>query len=95
MEEFRPIVADSVVIGMINNGEISSSDFAARGRAVWLTPAGRKAVLRAYERRMETTISHPVFKYKISYRRILDVQARLLAGHVIGELDRYTAMVTR
>ncbi len=95
MEEFRPLIADSIVVGMLNNGEVGAGDFVVRGRAVWLTPAGRKTVLRGYERRMETTITHPVFKYKVSYRRVLDVQARILAAHVIGELDRYTAMVTR
>jgi CRISPR-associated protein Cas1 len=95
MEEFRPLIADSVVINLINNGEVGTTDFVQRGSAAWLTPNGRKTVIRAYERRLDHSITHPLFKYRISYRRVLDVQARLLAAVFVGELDRYTPMMTR
>ncbi|WCS19984.1 CRISPR-associated endonuclease Cas1 [Mycobacterium marinum] len=94
-EEFRPLIADSVVIGLLNNGEIGRRDFVKRGGAVALTSRGRKTVLKAYERRLETKIRHPVFGYQISYRRVLDVQARLLAAVLVGELPDYVPMVTR
>lgn len=94
-EEFRPLVADSVVLGVLNNGEITSADFIRRGGAVALTPAGRRTVLRAYERRLDTEIKHPVFGYRISYRRVMDVQARLMAAVMIGEIPEYTPMMTR
>lgn len=84
-----------MVIGVLNNGEISHQDFVRRAGAVTLTDKGRRTVLRAYERRLETTVRHPVFGYKISYRRVLDVQARLLAAVLVGELDEYVPMVTR
>ena len=95
VEEFRPLIADSIVINLINNGEVGSGDFMQRGRAAWLTPPGRKTVIRAYERRLDHTITHPVFKYRISYRRVLDVQARLLAAVFVRELDSYVPMMTR
>ncbi len=95
MEEFRPLIADSVVVNLLNNGEISESAFVQRGRAVWLTAAGRKSVILAYERRMEAEVTHPVFKYRISYRRVLDVQARILAAVMLGELSSYAPMTTR
>lgn len=94
-EEFRPLIADSVVIGLINNGEITDKDFIRRAGAVSLTPDGRRTVLRAYERRLATKIRHPIFGYQITYRRILDVQARLLAAVLVGEIPQYQAMVTR
>ncbi|HUO39913.1 MAG TPA: CRISPR-associated endonuclease Cas1 [Mycobacterium sp.] len=94
-EEFRPLIADSVVIGVLNNGEIGPRDFVRRGGAVALTGEGRKSVLRAYERRLDTAIRHPVFGYRITYRRVLDVQARLLAAVLVGELPEYMPMVTR
>ncbi len=94
-EEFRPLIADSVVISLLNNGEITQSDFIRRAGAVSLTPDGRRTVLKAYERRLDTDIRHPVFKYRISYRRVLDVQARLLAAVLIGEIPEYIPMVTR
>lgn len=95
MEEFRPIVGDSVVISLVNNGEVTKSDFIQRGNSTALNPSGRKKVLGAYERRMDTVITHPLFSYTISYRRILEVQIRLLARWLIGELKEYNAFVTR
>lgn len=94
-EEFRPLVADSVVVGLINNGEIVASDFVVRSAGVALSPQARRAVLKAYERRLETTVTHPVFGYKVSYRRVYEVQARLLAAVMIGELESYVPMATR
>lgn len=94
-EEFRPLIADSVVVGMLNNGEIDTHEFIIRPQGVTLTQDGRRAVLRAYERRLDQTVTHPVFKYKISYRRVIDVQARILAAVMTGELAEYVPMATR
>lgn len=94
-EEFRPLVADSLVVGLINNGEVAEHDFVVRGGGVALTRDGRRAVLAAYERRLEVEVTHPVFGYKISYRRVFDVQTRLFAAHLLGEVDAYSAFVTR
>lgn len=94
-EEFRPLVADSVVVGAINNGEVRSSHFLVRAGGVALTPDGRRSITRAYERRLDTEVRHPIFGYTITYRRVLEVQTRLLAAHVLGEIDEYVAFVTR
>jgi CRISPR-associated protein Cas1 len=95
MEEFRPLVADSVVINLINNGEVRPTDFITRAGACALTPRGRKQVLEGYERRLDTLVTHPHFGYAISYRRIFEVQARLLARHLTGEINFYPAFCTR
>lgn len=95
VEELRPLVADSTVLGLINNGEVHQSDFIRRGSGVALTQDGRRTVIRAYERRLDVTVTHPVFGYKISYRRVLDVQARIFAAVVLGELTEYVPMTTR
>lgn len=94
-EEFRPLVADSVVIGLINNGEVRRSHFVEADGAVSLTQQGRRTVLKAYERRVTTEFTHPVFKYKVSYRRAMEIQARILAAVLLGEFDQYTGVVTR
>lgn len=94
-EEFRPLIADSVVLQVLNNGEIKAGDFVARSRGIMLTQAGRKAVIAAYERRLEMTVRHPQFGYQVAYRRVMDVQARILAAVMIGELPVYQAMTTR
>lgn len=94
-EEFRPIVAESVVLQVVNNGEVASSDFVARAGGISLTAAGRKSVIRAYERRLEHELTHPTFGYRVSYRRLLEVQVRLLAAHILGEVPEYTPLVVR
>lgn len=94
-EEFRPLVADSVTLTCFNFGELAWSDFRISPVGVMLTQAGRRTVIQAYERRMAQELTHPVFGYRISYRRCLDVQARLLAAALVGELDEYTGLVTR
>jgi CRISPR-associated protein Cas1 len=94
-EEFRPLIGDSVVLTLINNGEVTPSSFLRRAGAVALTTAGRRAVIAAFERRMDTLVTHPVFGYRISYRRILEVQSRLLARTVLGEIERYPGFCTR
>jgi CRISP-associated protein Cas1 len=95
MEEFRPLVAESAVLTAINNRMITSGHFVRAGDAVNLTPHGRKAFFHAYEQRMNTLITHPIFDYKVSYRRVLELQARLLARWLTGEIPDYVPMVTR
>ena len=94
-EEFRPLLADSTVLTLINNREISPFDFLVRAGAVTLTAAGRRSVIGAWERRMSTQIRHPLFGYTVSYRRAVELQARILAAHLGGELAQYEPLVTR
>lgn len=95
MEEFRPLIADSSVISALNNKEITPDDFEKNGGSVALKSDSRKKMIRCYERRLETQISHPLFGYSISYRRVLEVQARLLARTLSGEIKEYPMFLTR
>lgn len=95
MEEFRPLIADSVAITLINTKAIGPGDFVRAGDAVNLSAAGRKRFFTAYEQRMNTTIVHPVFDYQVSYRRALELQARLLAKALTGEIEQYVPFTTR
>ncbi len=95
MEPFRPIVADSCVIQAVNNGEVKPGDFVFNGPSCALKPGGRKAFMAAFERRMEQETTHPVFGYRVSMRRLMDVQARLLARHFQGEIQAYPHYLPR
>jgi CRISPR-associated protein Cas1 len=95
MEPFRPLVADSAVLSAINTRMISPRDFVQVGPAVALKPEGRKAFFRAYEQRMDTLVTHPLFGYRVNYRRILEIQARLLERMLRGELNTYPVFTTR
>lgn len=89
MEPFRPILADSAVLTAINNGEIGPGDFITIGSGCNFTAAGRRRMIEAFERRLEQETTHPVFGYQLSMRRMLQIQARLLAHYCRGELDDY------
>ena len=95
MEEFRPLIADSAVLTAINNGEVQQSDWFERMGSVTLTPEGRRRLIETYERRMGQEITHPVFGYQISYRRVLEVQARLLGRYLLGEIPELPPFTTR
>jgi len=95
MEEFRPLIADSAVLSAINTRMLGPSDFVQAGDAVNLTPLGRRRFFQAYEKRMSDTITHPLFDYKVSYRRAIELQFRLLARTLTGEIERYLPFTTR
>jgi CRISPR-associated protein Cas1 len=94
-EEFRPLIAESVTLQCLNNAEVREAHFVRHPLGVRLTADGRRAVIAAYERRMSDQLKHPTFGYRISYRRVLDVQARVLAAAMMGEVPAYVPVVTR
>jgi CRISP-associated protein Cas1 len=95
MEPFRPLIADSAALTAINTGMVSARDFVRVGGSVALTAAGRKGFFRAYELRMDSLVTHPLFDYRVSYRRLLEIQARLLARVLEGEIGEYPVFTTR
>jgi CRISP-associated protein Cas1 len=95
MEPFRPLIAESAVLNAINTRMVGPKDFVRAGKAVALTANGRRGFFQAYEARMDSLVTHPIFGYRVSYRRLLEVQARLLAKVLEGELSEYAVFVTR
>ncbi len=95
MEEFRPLIAESAVLTAINNRFVTTRDFVSAGRAVNLNAAGRKQFFQCFEQRMNSLITHPVFDYKVSYRRAIELQFRILARVLTGEIPEYVPFLTR
>jgi CRISPR-associated protein Cas1 len=95
MEPFRPLIVDSTVLGVIRRNEVEPSGFTTTGAAVSMTKEARRALTVAYERRMQESITHPVFGYRITYRQVLGVQTRLLARALTGEIPAMTSFRTR
>jgi CRISPR-associated protein Cas1 len=95
MEEFRAVIADSVAITLFSKKELKEDDFIKTGIGISLTPEAKRKVVSGYERRMQTEVAHPLFEYTLSYRRILEVQARLLSRVLLGELKEYPAFVRK
>lgn len=95
MEPFRPLVADSAVLQAINNGEVRPSDFVSAAGSVALAADGRKRFIGTFERRLGQEIAHPLFGYKVSYRRLFELQARLLGRFLLGDIHEYPDFTTR
>ena len=89
------MIAESAVLTALNNRMLEPTDFVRAGGAVNLTKTGRKRFFDGYEKRMNDTLRHPVFGYSVSYRRALELQARLLAKALTGEVGEYRALTTR
>ena len=95
MEEFRPVIVDSVVLTLLNNRMLSKNDFHVELGAYRLKNEPRKTFLTRFEERLNEEVTHPLFGYKVKYRRCIEIQARLLAKCLTGELDEYPPFITR
>jgi len=95
IEEFRPLIVDSVVISMLNNRMLKPSDFVEELGAYRLRDEARRDFLKQLDDRLQETVRHPVFSYTVSYRRCIELQVRLLAKALLGEIPRYPAFVVR
>ena len=84
MEEFRPVITDSVVLSLLRREQITDKSFRSEtGKdSVLLTHEARKLVLAAIEERMLQIFSYPATNKKVSYRRSLYLQAQAVAKSV-------------
>lgn len=95
MEEFRAPVADSIVLTLINNRILQAGDFIEEFGAWHLKDGARRTFLQKFDERLNTTIRHPEFTYPITYRRCIEIQARLLSKVLIRELNVYPPFKVR
>jgi len=95
IEPFRPLIADSVAISAFNRGELAEGHFLRTAAGCALTDSGRKAFFNAYGRRMDTEVTHPVFEYRLSYRRMMMLHARMIAAWLLGEVPALAFLTTR
>jgi CRISPR-associated endonuclease Cas1/CRISPR-associated protein Cas4 len=95
MEELRVLIVDSTVLRVVAEKRVTAEDFHRELQAVTLKPHARRSFLQALDQRREEEITHPVFGYKVSYRRAIELQARVLARVLEGEAERYIALTTR
>jgi len=96
MEIFRVPLVDLPVIGSINRGQWDvQADFEVRGQQVWLSDSGRRKFISIYERRKEENWKHPVLGYSLTYRRLLELEVRLLEKEWMGEGGLFAQLVLR
>jgi CRISPR-associated protein Cas1 len=95
LEPFRPLVADSMTISAFNRGELREGHFQRTAAGCMFTDAGRKAFFGMYGRRMSDEVTHSVFGYKLSYRRMLILHARMIAAWINQEIPTLSFLTTR
>jgi CRISPR-associated protein Cas1 len=96
MEEFRSIIVDSVTLACLNKRILQPVDFdVGIGNVYTLKPEARKKFLQQYEERKATEIKHPLFEYRVTYQRCFELQARLLAKYLQGEVESYEPFLIR
>jgi len=95
MEEFRPIVADSVVLNVVNHRILTERDFQEELGVVHLKAEARKTFYAKFEDRLQEELQHPHFGYRTSYQRCIELQASLLGKWITGEIPRYLPLGVR
>ena len=97
MEEFRPLVVDAVVLSALNKRLLTPDDFVTEplSDAVNLTNEGRKTFLRLYEQKKQSKFKHPVMGRQCTYQESFELQARLLAKYLMGEIEKYPPLVLK
>jgi len=95
MEEFRPIIADSVALTLINKEILKPDDFKYKLDGCYLKENARSKFYNQYEQRKRERIKHPIFRYILPYFRIFELQARFLAKVLTGEIDEYIPFMVR
>lgn len=97
MEEFRPLVVDSIVLNAINKRILTLDDFTTEplSNVVRLTDKGRREFLTLYAKRKQFDFTHPVMGRKCTYQEAFEIQARLLAKYLMSEIDKYPPLVMR
>ncbi|TVQ59066.1 MAG: CRISPR-associated endonuclease Cas1 [Phycisphaerales bacterium] len=95
MEPFRPLIADSVALNLFNRDELRPGHFLDTAAGCSMTDHGRRAFFDAWGRRMATVVTHPVFEYRLEYRRMLMLHARLIAAWLLGEAPTLAFLTTR
>lgn len=96
MEIFRVPLVDLPIIGSINRGQWDIQvDFEIRGQQVWLSDSGRRKFVSLYEQRKQESWKHPVTEYSLTYRRLIELEVRLLEKEWTGEGGLFAQLVLR
>ncbi len=94
MEELRPVLADRVVLTLINRQQVKPSGFTTEPTGgVRMDDATRKTVISTYQKRKQEQITHTFLGEKMTLGLVVHIQARLLARHLRGDLDAYPPFV--
>jgi len=93
VEEFRPIIVDSIVCCMVNRHMLKPAHFTVgEGGKTLLNRKGLKIFFHQFHRRINTQVYHPLAGRALTYQKCFEVQTILLRKVINGEEAEYLAM---
>jgi CRISP-associated protein Cas1 len=96
MEIFRVPLVDMIVMASINRNQWDvKADFDIRGQQVWLSETGKRKFVELYENRKQETWNHPATGYSLTYRRLIELEVRLLEKEWMGEGGLFGQLIVR
>lgn len=96
MEELRPVLVDSLVLALINRGQVDPEGFESTlGGGCRMGRPTLRTFLQAWEERRRTLVRHPLLQQEVPYFRVPELQARVLAKVLLGEAEEYVPFLTR
>lgn len=93
-EIFKPIIADRIIFTVINKKMITADNFDEKMKGTYLDDKGRETYLKEFDKRMKQTIKHPDLNRKVSYRRLMRLEAYKIEKHLLGDKN-YEPWVAR
>lgn len=96
MEEFRPFLADRLVLSLINRKQVSNKGFIKQpSGGVIMGETTRKEVIIAWQKRKQEEIIHPFLEERVPIGLIPYCQALLMARYLREDLDNYPVFINR
>lgn len=96
MEEFRPFLADRLVLSLINRKQVTKNGFVKQpSGAVLMDDTTRKEVITAWQKRKQENINHPFLEERIPLGLLPYSQALLLSRYLRGDLDNYPVYINK
>ncbi len=99
IEEWRPVIVDSVVMSLVNGNEISINNFYRNDKTegVFFDKIGMKTFIVKLEKRMETSIKYLNYiNYSVTFRRAIDMQVLQLCKAIEeGKPEIYQPIIIR
>jgi CRISPR-associated protein Cas1 len=96
-EEFRPVIVDALVLGLVRAGTLRPEDFGPSGDGgpgVWLSGDARRFFIASYEERLAVKVQHPGWGRTFTYRQCLDLQVEHMARCIAGRDAAYQPLLS-
>lgn len=96
MEEFRPYLADRLVLSLVNRKQVNTQGFnSCEAGGIMMNESTRKDILIAWQKRKQEEVIHPFLKIMVPIGLLPYCQALLLARFIRGDIDNYPVFLNK